>query len=322
MRELTHEEVSAALSVYAQGGVDAARGAEIEAHLEGCPDCRQELQGVMALTMAPSGLPSELSEPMSELERASLHREVRSALVAPAPSRSERWGRRFAPALGAAALLALIAVGIVSLDSEQGAQNATVDATTEEAPAQEEGASGSRGESFGGAADKAKNDPDLRTKDAAGGTGGGGTTTEAAAEPRPVAGAAMESSELSIQAGRDGTGVAIVRTSFARSALDPGDLVGARNAGRVAAYSNQNLLYSSAPSGRLRDTLRECVETTLSTSPFALTATAATFYPRDDILVVTFVWTEDSRALNYEMRGWRGGACDRPSPIYRRGRVP
>lgn len=321
MTQMTHEDVSALLRSYAEDGLGKDQRARVQDHLGSCAECRAELGVVTALMAAPA-------RPMDDLERAALHQAVRTEIALAQAPRMQRWGRRLAPALGAAAILAVIAVGIVSLDRDAIQPGRQVEApagTTNDEQAEEQqlddGEDGTTATSQAAA-------------DSAGGSGGGsaGTTSSGKAARNsgsvPAAGGALQGSQLDSELNRDRAGVTIVRRSFASARFDPGNLVaiaGDLAAGPSAesdAGSDTQALYATGRAGPWRATVARCIERTVSASPLELTATSATVYRHEDIVVITFVWVDDSRALNYEVRGWRNRDCDRPSPIYRRGRVP
>lgn len=303
----SHEESSSRLRAYSQGALDEVEAAEVEAHLAACPGCTREL-GVVRLLLTTT------ESSMDDLERATLHRDVRSAVIVPAPARRERWGRRLAPALGAAALLAVIAVGVVSLDrdpSPSDTSNTTTDIADAEAPAAEEADrhEATTGRTMAGQASDVASGSDA-------GSGGGSAGGDAAlpeANSKPAAGTIQAPGIAGAPRAR--AMVTVVQRSFSAASFDRRALVRARANTDALRFS----LHSSAPAGRVRDVIRRCVETTLATSPLPLRPAMATVYRADDIVVITFLWDDASGALNYEIRGWRGGVCDRPSPIYRRG---
>lgn len=99
MNETDH--VSEALRPYAEGGVDEATERRVERHLRECDECRAELAGVRALLGAPP-------EGLTEIERARVRRGIADATGADAPSRRRR---ALYAALGAAALVVIVAVG-------------------------------------------------------------------------------------------------------------------------------------------------------------------------------------------------------------------
>ena len=129
MPELDHERCSELLGGFLEGSLEAEATRAVERHLAGCAPCRAERAALEALRGGDAA-------PMTADERAALHaavgRATSEAEVVPlarsrASSASRGWARRLAPALGAAALAALIAVGVATLgdgitgsDSEAG----------------------------------------------------------------------------------------------------------------------------------------------------------------------------------------------------------
>lgn len=106
---LDHETCSELLTAYTAGELDSERREAVAVHLRGCTECRSEALGVSMLLSAPV-------QPLTEAERGELHRRIaaRTAgrpVVRPRRARGE-WRRRVAPALGAAAVLAVVAAGI------------------------------------------------------------------------------------------------------------------------------------------------------------------------------------------------------------------
>ena len=117
MPELDHERCSELLGGFLEGSLEAEAARAVEQHLAGCAACRAERAALEALTGG------EVA-PMTADERAALHaavgRATSEAEVVPlarprASSASRGWARRLAPALGAAALAALLAVGVATL---------------------------------------------------------------------------------------------------------------------------------------------------------------------------------------------------------------
>jgi len=94
----------------------------VEDHIAGCEECRAEKEGLKALTGAPALL-SVPAEPLTELERARLHRAVAGAMPAASPAArtivsepGKPWAARIAPYLGTAAALILVVFGATQLD--------------------------------------------------------------------------------------------------------------------------------------------------------------------------------------------------------------
>lgn len=302
MTDLTHERCSEQLDAYASGTLSAPEQSEVEVHLRSCAECSQELRGLRALRG------TEVT-PMTGYEREALGTAVRAAVLAPAKPRfSERFGRRLAPALGAVALLVLGVVTFVSVSddgplpaAQQGADDAEVE-TLEDSYDSEAAAPAPRADA----------------KKAGGVAGGSGTAedyasdTESSADVTSAAGTGSQSSTL-----RAPTGLEIKNASFAEVGLDLGSLVPNRLPARTAV----DALALSAPDRRLAGMVRDCSELTVSTSPYPLIPSSAAYY-QDDVLVIGFVWLEQTtEILNYELRGWIGGRCDRVTPIYRRGLI-
>lgn len=126
-----HDIYSEQLAPYARGEFDASAQSRIEAHLSDCSSCRAELSGLRALLAA-------AGPAMDEIERARLHRAVSSAIpVEPAAPARRGIGARIAPALGAAALLALFVFGAAQVftgaggDDESGGADAGAGAVLE-----------------------------------------------------------------------------------------------------------------------------------------------------------------------------------------------
>jgi hypothetical protein len=303
MNEITHETCSELLGPYIGGKLDRARRADVEEHLATCDECSQELAGLVALT-APE------IEPLNEVERARIVRAVRAeARGAEREPISIRWGRRFAPALGAAAVLAVIAVGVITLNDED------------------------RSVSPGGGVDVTESDGGGELFDAGEGTGGGEAARPKAAEARGgdtvTNDDAGQPESESIEAGvsQDATLAAsapmvMVQEAFASARFDPSVLLAPVPAGGSPRRAARDLA-SSAPEAEVGRTIRDCATTTLDNSRRPLAPTYAAYFTRDDIVVIGFVWTDPATgSLNYEVRGWRGPDCDRVSPIYRSGELP
>ena len=312
MTEITHERCSELLGSYSEGRMDDAARADVEAHLATCPDCSLELAGLTALRVG------EI-EPMTGPEREVITAAVRAAVAGDTgPSRSANWstlwGRRMAPALGAAALVAIAVVGYVSFQADEsdlpaaGTTTQEVDRSTN-APVEDATAEDADAETFGTAT---------------------GTSNEAGGPAADTA----QSQEMQIKAGTDAIApgriaapVAVViedrfaRTAFTPDLFAPRDARTAKNSGAGGVGATDALLYA-ADDPLLQSRVEECARMAIETSPYPLTPSYAAHFPDDDILVLGFVWRDEvSGALNFELRGWRGASCDRVSPIYRSGPV-
>ena len=311
MTELTHERCSELLGLYSSGRLDDTARGDVDNHLATCPDCSRELAGLTALRAGEF-------EPMTGPEREVITAAVRAAVLGgpkpitrpmTGPAWSARWldhwGRRLAPALGAAALVVIAVVGYVSFRTDETNlpaagtttqnEDTSTEATVEDADAEAFGTSKEAGEP---AADTGQSQ-DMQIK--------AGTST--VSSERTVAAIAV-----------------VVEERFARTRFTPDlfarrDAQTARNAGAGGLAATDTFLYA-AKDPALQARVEECARTVIDTSPHPLTPTYAAHFSDDDILVLGFVWRDEASAgLNFELRGWRGSSCDRVSPIYRSGPV-
>lgn len=305
MNDLTHERCSELLGAFASGELDAQHRTQVEGHLSSCRDCSLELAAIEALA-AP-----DLVE-MTGVERDRLTGAVRAALLPPRRAAwSARWGRRVAPAVGAAALLAIVALAVVSLPGDRSLPDtATGGGTTTEQVEGDEA-------ELKGAPAPAAQEPTTETLQ--GGTDDSATGGAAAGKVTTNSGRLALPGSTALRAAVSTT---VSEQDFATVGLDLRSLVPAKLPRRVMAYRAVEPLADSAPNERVGDLIRSCSDRAIATSLVPLVATSATYFPSDDLLVIGFVWVEGSTGdLYYEIRGWRAGRCDRVTPIYRRGVV-
>jgi hypothetical protein len=121
---IDHERCSELLPAFVDGTLEAFEVTEVGEHLASCSECSAELRALRVLK-API-------QPLSEFEASSVRKAVLAEIT------SARTGRRpltarLAPYLGAAALLMVVAVGIVSMnvggsDDESGADRGSTQA--------------------------------------------------------------------------------------------------------------------------------------------------------------------------------------------------
>jgi hypothetical protein len=211
-------------------------------------------------------------------------------------------------ALGAVALLAIILVGVISWPDQQDRPQGAA------APAEDSGAGGDTTQT------EQATTTEIQSETADQGSGAQPAAKHGSGTDNST-GSAAAGATLKTRAGSDTFLDTTVATGpFAREGLDLPALQPATLAGAPAAADQQTSLYSAAQDPQVARFIDECTQVTISTSPFPLTATSAVYYPRDEVLVIAFIWTEESTGtVNFELRGWRDGRCDRVTPIYRRG---
>jgi hypothetical protein len=149
---LEHDRCSELLGPLLRGELSEREATSVEDHIAGCEDCRAERKGLEALIGARAPI-----EPLSDLERARLHRAITEAMPAGAhsartivPEPAKPWTARIAPYLGAAAALVLVVFGATQIDlggSDEGG------AATGGAALRESDASGGGGDGGGSAND-------------------------------------------------------------------------------------------------------------------------------------------------------------------------
>lgn len=118
---MTCHEAQLLLGVYVLGAADPGERAQVDAHLAGCPACRNEVTAL-------EGLPAMLGlVPRAEVERIPLSRQEIEA-VAPSPGQLERLLQRAAShrtrrrwvSAAAAALIVVAGSGALAVESRQG----------------------------------------------------------------------------------------------------------------------------------------------------------------------------------------------------------
>ena len=320
MTHLDHDRCSELLAPYVRGELEERDRSWVSTHLSSCTECSAELVALEHLTGLPDAGPNDI-------EKGTLHRRLDEAMAierelhaprttaSPVPIRG-----RVTQWLGAAALIALVAVGITvvggglggSDDSETvgggnlggGGDNDAGESAPESEPFQ---APDSQGR-----ADSAK-------------AGGGGVS-------RASAGDTSRSTELSAPIGP--------RLYPGNQTFDEESLVrwGASNLELVLfaeAYDTSDA--GSIQDGYLNDlvravgqrrskaeadTLRECSSPVIEERVSAVPAYAAYGrYERDPAVVVGFAWSRDGGPLNrYMLWVWPTGRCDAVLD-YREGRI-
>lgn len=106
-----HEACSELLYDFVAGSLSSEQRQFVEEHLAGCAECAAELRAVRAMNTSASD-----EAPLSDLERARLHRTVdRELFVTTSPARASM-GSKIMPLLGAAALVAALGIFATNVD--------------------------------------------------------------------------------------------------------------------------------------------------------------------------------------------------------------
>lgn len=306
--QINHESFSELLSGYLRDNLSADEKRAVTTHLESCSDCREELAGLRAL------VGGEVAR-LDDFERRRIHAAVAEAIEAKEEPSDETFGvwtpprrrqglmARFAPTMGVAALLILLAVGAFTL-----------------------GGTGSDDADSGGSAIRGVRERDELQP--AGGGGGEAPDPESA----PDAGTEGGSTGELTSRGFDGP-----RPKFKRQRGHLAETFDIANAGNsLAGYVQQTALarYSEAYSVRdaehnegaflrllsweaprgLRDQVRDCgdrVRDVTDASILSAYGTVTQFDARKSLLL-GFVYAEAPRGKlsNYMLWAWPKGSCE------------
>ena len=301
-RTMRHEEVSEVLVDYARGDLDAATKASVDEHLSGCRICAAELKAVSVLHLEQA--------PLSDAERSRLHRAV-AEQVGPSPARQSplrraRWAARVAPALGAAALVALGVVGALGLITGEGG-----DELGGRSGAEDGGALTGVGDGGGdqGAASKHRR---ARGADKDGAQAEGVEESSEAGDPEAasIAGALEPTFDPTTAPLTERDLSALAR----KTGYDAFDSSGAPNrmANREVLLVEQ--LSRMAPKA-VRGQVRSCARSVTSRGQEQLFATFGTLTEVDDrpSLVLGFIWPGPPQdRTGYMLWAWPRGSCEEP----------
>lgn len=303
MTEMTHERCSELLQAYVAGDLPAGEAERVRAHLDDCEDCRAEETAVAALA-------AHETEPLTELERARLHRDLfqelwpgtraNADLAAPAPGPG--WKRWIVPALGSAAavLVALVVVtgGLSGGGDDQagGADGGGSEAALESSQQAIEPAG------RGGGAD-AVGDRKTEKGDAfstAAGVGGASAYNAGGPQPQFDAEAGDLSAEQLSALGRTSD---LFRGFADGYTVDDVDGLRSRFVRRLASQS-----------GAASAQVRECAATLPQDEPILPAYGATGTYDDRDALVLGFVTNDAGSASldRYLMWVWTKGSCRTP----------
>lgn len=132
--DLDHEGCSELLGRFIRSDLPPDDEAAVRSHLRGCESCAEEHRGLERLLVGDI-------QPLSELERTRLRASISSVVRPTRPARRSRksWGARLAPALGAAALLVVVAAGLYGALRTTGEEPAAGPALEADSPSPEPG---------------------------------------------------------------------------------------------------------------------------------------------------------------------------------------
>ncbi len=321
---MTEDHPSHDIKAYVDGTLPAAEALALEEHLSGCPECRAELTAVRALA-DPS------TAELSELESAGLRKAVWEALKDEEREqpRSRTWGRRISPLLGAAALVAVVAVGAAQVLGGAGGNESSSRSTVKE----ENGGVADPAEPKGG---KAKGTETMGTSDGDADqergerTDGGGESPDRGQGPT-----AVSSDSVAASAG------AAPKPVFVSDGqpVSRDDLL--RLAARRPPFTSFSLSYRTVEADKLQprftanlarragdrdaDQLTACVNSAYrAAAPGRLLPAYARVGELDgtDSLVVGFVWAaRDEKSLRrFQLWAWPRGDCS-STLLLERGRI-
>lgn len=311
--QMDHDRFSELLSGYVRDDLSADEKSAVQSHLETCSDCREELAGLRALVGA------EVSK-LDDFERRRIHAAVAKAIggkeepvdesfgVWVPPRRRQSLMARFAPTMGVAALLILLAVGAFTLGG--GSEIGTDSGGSALRGDLEQGGSGDLNEQSGGggAAEPApETAPDAGTE-----AGSPGTVSDRALngpQPRFKRHRAFLAETLQAKnAGDDNLAGYVQQDVFAEfwSAYSVRDAE--RN---EDAYLS--LLSRRAPAG-LRGQVKTCGDRVREATDEPILpayGTVAEFDARRSLLL-GFVYTKSPRGKlsNYMLWAWPKGSCE------------
>ncbi|MFN2388638.1 MAG: zf-HC2 domain-containing protein [Actinomycetota bacterium] len=129
MTTIDHERCSELLPAFERGELAAPEAAAVTAHLEGCPGCTRERAAVRAL-VTDAGI-----APLTGDERVALHRGVldavreapRAADILPLRRAASPWRARVGQVLAAAAMIAVIGVGLATVGGGLGGSDTALE---------------------------------------------------------------------------------------------------------------------------------------------------------------------------------------------------
>jgi hypothetical protein len=279
--DLDHATCSARLRAFVAGELDDRTAAAVARHVESCTECAHERRAVALLLDEPA--------PLTADERSSLHAALDAGSRGRAPAASTRaWNRRLAPALAAAAILALVAVAAPFLVTGGG--------------------------------------PGGGDAGAGGGAGGSATETAEGTARSAMESAAPSSPDTATPRPRfDASGGELSRTGLRRmgrkaSAANSVSFLTGDSAKLADRLTSR--LVREAPA-RVADQVGECIETVLREGRAVPVRGASGTLDGTEVVVVAFARrrsTGEGVDRAYQVWAWPRGSCDAPVS-FQAGRV-
>lgn len=285
MNILEHERCSELLGDYVAGELPREQVAAVQDHLQGCIDCRAEQRAVEALV-------SPANVPMSDVERARLHRGL-------------GWGqgsarRRPAAWLGAVATIALIAVAAAVWLPQQGGGDADTAGGDAAEPVQDAGRDHA----------ETLDQRDADEPDAA--AGAAAEQNARVAPPRPV----YESNLLEVSQ-PELASLAKTAPPFPEYAA----FFDAEDAERLDDRYGR-LLMRALP-GDAADQIQECIDAVSAALPYPILPAFAAHarVEGETLFVLGFTWTFSATGPldRFMLWGWRPDRCSKPPVVYQTG---
>jgi hypothetical protein len=279
--DLDHATCSARLRAFVAGELDDRTAAAVARHVESCTECAHERRAVALLLDEPA--------PLTADERSGLHAALDAGSAGRAAAASPRaWNRRLAPALAAAAILALVAIAAPFLVTG--------------------GDSGGSDAGAGGGAGRSTAETERGT-------------ARSAMENATPSSPDMATSRPRFDASRDELSRAGLRR-MGRKASAAGTVSFLTGDSARLADRLTSRLVREAPA-RVADQVGECIETVLSQGRAIPVRGASGTLDGTEVVVVAFTRSRSSGGdvdRAYQVWAWPRGSCDAPVS-FQAGRV-
>lgn len=309
---MDHHEASELLGPHVRGELDAPTERRLSEHLETCAECRTEERGLRAVLAEPAAR-------LTDLERASLHRHVRSELQVPAstPGRRLAW---LPPALSTAALLLVVVVGLQVF----GGADDMGEGDGAGSESQEEVAEGPQPITFT-LTERSLDDPGELELPGSTGEGSGleagvdaGRADEGGTAEDEASGSSEAAAPAQSMAPGKNPGAQWRFTRYARSGktfVSFAEAYRAEDVDLLRDAFTARLAAEAPPEARAQ--LVRCADLVVESRPYPTLPAAAAHgkYQGTDSMLLGFVWTRERTGPldNYMLFVWPHGTCETPS---------